>query len=38
MNEVPIAAIDAFKLLIGKKKIIKRYKCEDCLNEVKEEK
>lgn len=37
MNEMPITQFDALKLIFGKRKIIKRYKCIDCGTEVKTE-
>ena len=38
MAETPINTIDALKFIFGKKKIIKRFKCLDCENEIKTEK
>jgi len=37
MYEIPIKTRDAIKLIFGKPKIIKRYKCADCSAEIKTE-
>lgn len=38
MEETHINTLDAIKYIFGKKKIIRRYKCNDCNNEIKIEK
>lgn len=34
MEETPMNTFDAIKFIFGKKKIIKRYRCLDCENEI----
>lgn len=37
MSETPINVYDALKLVFGKKKIIRRYRCADCSQEKRTE-
>ncbi len=38
MSEIPLKFLDLCKLVMSKKKIIKRYCCNDCLSEIISEK
>lgn len=34
MNEVPLKVVDLGLLILSKKKIVRRYRCVDCMNET----